>query len=103
MREALGKIEPWLVSAATLALLVGASEVGFRATRELWRHAQDCAAALPESLPVAQFVTKLTEVIDVNQKRVSTALHRRLPGATLATLHVFAAARGLRAGLTTSD
>jgi uncharacterized membrane protein len=56
----------------------------------LWEHAVASAAAQPNSLPVSLFVQALNELIDLQQTRLTTVLHQRLPFAILIMLYVIA-------------
>ena len=70
---------------------------------QLWREATAVARQDPHSLVAGLFIHSLNEVIDVHQKRVTVALHHRLPPAMLLTLCVVAAlallVHGYSAGL----
>jgi hypothetical protein len=70
---------------------------------ELWQHAEVCATAQPQALPVALFLESLSPVIDVHQKRVTADVYRRLPTPILLTLFAVAllamVLQGYHAGL----
>lgn len=59
--------------------------------RLLWNEATEVATANPGSLPVSNFVLSLNDTIDLQESRVTVALHQRLPGTIVLTLYTIAA------------
>lgn len=56
----------------------------------LWKAAVAIAATEPGSLPVSLFVQALNQMIDLQQTRLTTVLHQRIPAAILIMLYVIA-------------
>jgi hypothetical protein len=56
----------------------------------LWGEAQASAVEHPDSLPAALFATSVNALIDVNNKRLSAGIYRRLPSPLLFALYVVA-------------
>lgn len=64
----------------------------------LWAEAEAAAIEHPESLPVSMFVSSVNAVIDVNNKRLSAGIYRRLPNRLLFALYVVALLTGFIQG-----
>jgi hypothetical protein len=64
----------------------------------IWAEAAATAVEQPESLPAALFLSSVNAVIDVNNKRVSAGIYRRLPGRLLFALFVVALLTGFVQG-----
>lgn len=70
---------------------------------QIWAEATEVADAHPQSMIVAIFVQSLNETFDLQESRVTVALHQRLPLSVLVVLYTIAALSigvlGLVAGL----
>jgi hypothetical protein len=73
----------------------GELEQAIRVSGELqtriWSEAKEVAAAHPQSMIVAIFIQSLNETFDLQESRITVALHQRLPLSILAMLYTIAA------------
>lgn len=57
---------------------------------QLWNEATAVATANPTSLPVSNFVQSLNDTLDLQESRITVALHQRLPSTILLMLFTIA-------------